>query len=149
MAQQRDVAPLPPGRYWVLLTSKPTRGPDGVFQTGIQVFDAWQRANHLIVHVETSSLQQDGAAVSEFVIFNVIAPAFLWDASQLGFPNLAPASIRSVQDVVAQPDEPLEPLDQLGKFLHDVAGLGAGLGLVLVLLLAHEFSKKSPRRAEA
>lgn len=122
--QVRNVNPLLSGRYWVLLT-----GPS------IGAFDNWRTFNKGLVKVEASELAADPLA-NEFVIFKVIAPAFLWDAKILGFPNTAPPGIRFRDDIEGFPGPEPDPTDKLTDIFDNAAGIVsftlAGLGLFIL-----------------
>lgn len=127
---QREVSPIPPGRYWIFVNGL----------GNIADFDAWVRDMQGAVRVETSSLDKRGSASAAFVIFNVPANrAPFLNAAQFGFPNIAGPEVTSVQDVVQRPDPVMDPIDRLpdpldaGKALFGDAKI---LAVVLLLLLA-------------
>lgn len=126
---QREVSPIPPGRYWILLS-----GPGNIAD-----FDVWLRDMQGAVRVETASLDQRGSASSAFVIFNVPEGRFPFlNAAQFGFPNTAPPEITSRQDVVQRPDPQLDPLDRIPDPLDaakNAAKDAAKLALLLVVVL--------------
>ena len=126
---QREVSPIPPGRYWILVS-----GP-----ANIADFDVWIRDMQGGVRVETASLTSRGSASVGFIIFRVPEgrSPFL-NAEQFGFPNFAGPEIKSAQDVVERPDPELDPLDRIPDPLEaakNAAKDAAKLGLLLVLVL--------------
>jgi hypothetical protein len=127
---QRQVSPIPPGRYWILVN-----GP-----ANIADFDSWISDMLGAVRVETTSLGKRGSASVQFVIFNVPAGrAPFLNAAQFGFPNFAGPEIQSVQDVIGRPDEQQDPIDRLPdqlEFAEDAAKKAALLVAVILLLLA-------------
>lgn len=109
---QRQVSPIPPGRYWILVN-----GPGNIAD-----FDNWLRDMAGAARVEATSLGKRGSASVQFIIFRVPeGRAPFLNAEQFGFPNFAGPEIQSVQDVVDRPDEPPDPLDQIDPRLDDVA----------------------------
>lgn len=132
MTLQRDVSPIPAGRYWLTVL-----GPN------IPDFDQWVRDMQGGVRVEASSLDLDASPVHLFVIFNVPpGRAPFLNAPLFGFPNHAPPNVQSVQDVEQAPiiKGPIEELEDFGRGLVDDAKSTAtlfGLGL-----LALAFAKK-------
>jgi hypothetical protein len=127
---QREVSPIPPGRYWILVN-----GP-----ANIADFDQWLRDMAGAARVETTSLLQRGAQSSQFVIFNVPeGRAPFLSALQFGFPNFAGPEIRSAQDVTDRPDEQADPLDRLQdplEFAKEKAEQAAFLLVAIILILA-------------
>src|SRR3990172_86287 len=91
MALQREVSPIPPGRYWILVESP-----------NIRDFDDWLRDMHGAARVEAVSLDAPaGHRASQFIIFNVPAGRMPFlNAHQFGFPSFAPPNIQSRQDVI-------------------------------------------------
>lgn len=126
---QREVSPIPPGRYWILVS-----GPDNIAD-----FDAWIRDMQGAVRVETASLNQRGSASVAFIIFRVPEGRFPFlNALQFGFPNFAGPEITSAQDVTQRPDPELDPLDRIPDPLDaakNAAKDAAKLGLLLVVIL--------------
>lgn len=95
---QREVSPVPPGRYWVVLLGELSQ----------REFVEWVRDMDGAARVETVSLEPAGAFASrpsaEFVIFNVPPGRFpFWPAEKFGFPNVAPPEVTSVHDIEATP----------------------------------------------
>lgn len=93
-AQERQVSPIPPGRYWIM-----------VLGGNIPEFDSWLADMAGAVVVESSSLDQDARPPAQFIIFHVPPgrSPFL-NAIQFGFPNTAPPGVRFVQDVEQVPE---------------------------------------------
>jgi hypothetical protein len=130
MAIQRQVSPIPPGRYWITVV-----GP-----ANIADFDNWLRDMMGAVRVETTSQQTRGSATANFVIFNVPEgrSPFL-NAQQFGFPNVAGPEIRSVEDVIGRPQEEPDPLDRIPdplEFAKEKADQALLLVAAIVLILA-------------
>lgn len=127
MAMQRQVSPIPPGRYWLFIN-----GPENIAD-----FDAWLRDMAGAARVETTSLGKRGSDSVEFVIFNVPeGRAPFLNALQFGFPNFAGPEIRSVQDVVQRPDQVPDPLDQIDPRLDDVTKFAKEKAEQAAMLLA-------------
>lgn len=130
MAMQRQVSPIPAGRYWILVN-----GPGNIAD-----FDAWIRDMQGAVRVETSSLGRRGADSVAFIIFNVpVGRAPFLNAAQFGFPNVAGPEVQSVQDVVQRPDEPADPLDRIPdplEYAKEKAEQAAFLLAAIILILA-------------
>jgi len=130
MALQRQVSPIPPGRYWLLIS-----GPENIAD-----FDNWLRDMAGAARVETTSMGSRGSDAVEFVIFRVPEgrSPFL-NALQFGFPNFAGPEIRSAQDVVQRPDEPADPLDRIPdplEYAKEKAEQAAMLLGLIILVLA-------------
>jgi len=132
MALQRQVSPIPPGRYWILVES-----PD------IRDFDDWLRDMHGAARVETASLDAPaGMKASQFLIFNVPAGRMPFlNSLQFGFPSFAPPNIQSRQDVIQTElvknpeDTAADVIRKTGESAEKAAqGLG-GLLVVALLLL--------------
>lgn len=133
MALQRQVSPIPPGRYWILV-----EGPD------IRDFDDWLRDMHGAAVVESVSLDAPaGQRASQFIIFRVPEgrQPFL-NAVQFGFPSFAPPSITTRGDVVANElhknpeDVAVDVIRKAGKAAENAAEGFGGLLVVGLLLLA-------------
>jgi hypothetical protein len=108
---QRQVSPLPRGRYWLDLSG----------QVPIEDFDQWLReVGTDQVKVESSSLDRDASPVNEFIIFTVVGDAAFFPAERLGFPGFAPATVTDRQDILGAPAEEAEPGDQFKKILITV-----------------------------
>lgn len=97
---QREVSPIPPGRYWVVLLGELSQ----------REFVEWIRDMQGAARVEAVSLDQRPALSAtrqpsaEFVIFTVPEGRFpFWPAARFGFPNVAPPEVTSVQDIEATP----------------------------------------------
>ena len=112
MSQQRQVSPLPAGRYWLIVN-----GP-----IGIRDFEEWVRDMAGAVVVEASELSQNGGSV--FVIFNVPqGRAPFLDAVRFGFPNDAPPSVRTAQDVIQTPHAPEPGLESVREALPELGAV--------------------------
>lgn len=133
---QRQVSPIPPGRYWIVIV-----GPGN-----IEDFTHWVRDMAGAVRVEASSLDRRGRLSEQFVIFQVPAGrAPFLSAAQFGYPNFAGPEVTTKDDTASGPAIPLEPLEQAEaalKAARDAAagavpkiGVGAGLLLALALVL--------------
>jgi len=128
--QQRQVSPIPPGRYWIIVNGG----------ANMRDFDQWLRDMHGAVRIETASLDQSLSPPSQFLIFRVPEgrSPFL-NAVQFGFPNFAPPEVTSVQDVVQVTHDP-NPEDQIVDVVRraeqGAANAAEGLaGLAVVALL--------------
>jgi hypothetical protein len=125
VAQQQDVSPIPPGRYWINVL-----GVDNM-----RDFKDWVRDMQGGVQVEAASLDQEADPPVEFVIFHVPEgrSPFL-NAYKFGFPNFAPASVTQSSDVEQSPKadikSPLEEIESFGSGLFSDAK-----ALVLLVLL--------------
>ena len=125
---QREVSPIPPGRYWIEVVGKQNRAD----------FANWLREMAGAVRVESSSLDQSGPKSVEFVIFNVPGGRMPFlNALQFGFPNHAPAEITAQADVIQSPVTPgaLEQAQALAEKAAEGAGQVAGLALLALLFL--------------
>lgn len=124
---QREVSPIPPGRYWILVSSP-----------NILDFTQWLKDMHGAVRVEASSLDQTRGRANEFVIFRVPeGRAPFLNALQFGFPNFAPPEVTQRGDVVENdlnkdPDD--RAVDIINKGLDAGESLASGGGLLLLLL---------------
>lgn len=130
MAQQREVSPIPPGRYWITVL-----GRDNMAD-----FDAWLRDMHGAAQVEASSLDQEANPPVQFVIFNVPAGRMPFlNAFQFGFPSFAPPNVTSIQDVEQSPVVPgtLDRLEQAAGKAGELATDAVLLVLALLLLTKH------------
>jgi hypothetical protein len=125
VALQREVSPIPPGRYWINVL-----GVDAMRE-----FQEWVRDMAGGVQIETVSLDEDATPPVEFVIFQVPEgrSPFL-NAHVFGFPNHAPANVRSSSDVEQSPKadikSPVEEVEAFGSGLFSDAK-----ALVLLVLL--------------
>jgi hypothetical protein len=126
MAQQTEVSPIPPGRYWITVM-----GRDNMAD-----FDAWIRDMHGAVKIEASSLDQEANPPVQFVIFNVPAGRMPFlNPHQFGFPSFAPPNVTSIQDVEQSPVVP-GTLDRLEAAAGKVGEFGTeAVLLVLAVLL--------------
>jgi len=129
MALQRQVSPIPPGRYWILVES-----PD------IRDFDDWLRDMHGAARVETASLDAPaGMKASQFLIFNVPAGRMPFlNSLQFGFPSFAPPNIQSRQDVIQtelQKNPEDTAVDVINKAGETAGRLAEGFPVLLLLLV--------------
>lgn len=130
MAQQREVSPIPPGRYWITVL-----GRDNMAD-----FDAWIRDMHGAVQIEAASLDQQANPPVQFVIFNVPAGRMPFlNPHQFGFPSFAPPNVTSIQDVEQSPVVPgaLDRLEQAAGKAGELASEAVLLVLALLLLSKH------------
>jgi len=128
--QQREVSPIPPGRYWITVL-----GRDNMAD-----FDAWLRDMHGAAQVEASSLDQEANPPVQFVIFNVPAGRMPFlNPHQFGFPSFAPPNVTSIQDVEQSPVVPgtLDRLEQAAGKAGELATDAVLLVLALLLLTKH------------
>jgi hypothetical protein len=97
---QREVNPLPAGRYWLDVFEQ----PEG------QTADFLEFAQGGLVSVESSEeFAADGTTPKRtFFIFRVKAPGAVFDAQRFGFPNIAPEGIKNSADTALVPD--VDPL---------------------------------------
>jgi hypothetical protein len=127
MAQQTEVSPIPPGRYWITVL-----GRDNMAD-----FDAWIRDMHGAVRIEASSLDQEANPPVQFVIFNVPAGRMPFlNPHQFGFPSFAPPNVTSIQDVEQSPPVPstLDRLEQAADKASEFGGQAVLLVLALLLM---------------
>lgn len=129
MTQVRQVNPIIPGRYWYTAIG-----------SNIALLDEWLKFNRPIVKVRVTSLETskvlppDVPVVSQFVIFEVLAPAFGWDPKRMGFPSDASdPKITSQDDVDQAPDVPEPGIPELFEGAKHI-GLIAAIGLVGVIV---------------
>lgn len=128
--EQREVSPIPPGRYWITVL-----GRDNMAD-----FDAWIRDMHGAVRIETASLDQQANPPVQFLIFNVPAGRMPFlNAAQFGFPSFAPPNVTSIQDVEQSPVVPgaLERLEQVASKAGELGTDAVLLVLALLLLSKH------------
>jgi hypothetical protein len=129
---QRQVSPIPPGRYWICIVGRQKQAD----------FDAWINDMRGGIQVETASMN-DLDPSTEFLIFRVPEgrSPFL-DASYFGYPNTAPPEITSLEDVERTHREP-NPIDQPNTFWGPGSSLPSFPGLdsqtTMLLLLALVF----------
>lgn len=139
MSQQRQVSPLPAGRYWLIVN-----GP-----MGIRDFDDWIRDMAGAAVVESSELSQNGASL--FVIFNVPSGrAPFLDATRFGFPNDAPASVRTAADVIQTPHTPEPGLEAVREALPELSAVFQSpffWGIVIVALGTGALQSRRTSRA--
>lgn len=131
MALQREVSPIPPGRYWIMVLGRDSMAD----------FDAWIRDMHGAVRIETSSLDQQANPPAQFVIFNVPEGRMPFlNAHQFGFPSFAPPNVQSVQDVEQvelnknPEDVAVDVINKAGTFATEFGGQAVLLVLALLLL---------------
>lgn len=133
MTAQREVSPIPAGRYWISVL-----GP-----ANIRDFDQWVRDMQGGIQIEASSLDVDARPEHLFVIFRVPpGRAPFLNAALFGFPSHAPPNVQSVQDVEQAPiiKGPIEQIEDFGRGLVDEAKGTATLFALGLLALA--FAKK-------
>jgi hypothetical protein len=137
MALQREVSPIPPGRYWILVEGRDI--PD---------FDDWLRDMHGAARVEVASLDQGsdlnrGVTASQFIIFRVPEGRMPFlNAHQFGFPSFAPPNITSRDDVIQTElvknpeDVAVDVIRKAGASAEKAAEGFGGLLVIALLLLA-------------
>lgn len=128
MAMQRQVSPIPPGRYWICILGADKQ----------RAFNDWLRDMRGAVVVESTSLN-DQVPSTEFVIFRVPEgrSPFL-DAWQFGYPNVAAPNVHTIEDAEQAPVEP-NPLEQPGfgsGWLPTIDGAGTLLLILALVLLS-------------
>lgn len=101
MTLQREVNPLPPGRYWLDVFEQ----PEG--QT--EEFLEFTRGG--LVDVEsTEEFPADGTTPRRtFFLFRVKEPGAVFNAEKFGFPNIAPDNIKSSADTALVPEVDATP----------------------------------------
>ena len=128
-AQQRQVSPIPPGRYWIIVNGG----------SNMRDFDAWLRDMHGAVRIESASLDQSVSPPSQFLIFRVPEGRMPFlNALQFGFPNFAPPEVTNVQDVVQSPHDPNPEdviVDVVRKAEQGASNAAEGLGGLFVVAL--------------
>jgi hypothetical protein len=152
--QQRQVSPIPPGRYWIVTTSR----------ADAEDFRRWARDMQgaaVIEHAEIINTGNFPTTGHVFFIFSVPPgrSPFL-NAQQFGFPDVAPPSVREHQDIRDTPDlsfdvstDVIAPLKDLAAEAARNAAAAAGdaakaavpFGLLVVLVLL--FLNQHGRRA--
>lgn len=101
--------PLPPGRYWITVTSSPSA------PNRMTAFLQWTAANAQTIIVDkTEPLGGDVNGV--FCIFTVLIKTN-FDQKQFGFPNVAGPEIQTSDDTVQRPPQPTP-----GSVLSDLFG---------------------------
>lgn len=143
MALQRQVSPIPPGRYWISVVGK-----HNIFD-----FDVWLREMAGAVRVETVSLDRSGPEPHQFIIFRVPeGRAPFLNAFQFGFPEFAGPEITNVQDVSQVPATP-HPLDTALEAVQtatEAASKVLPIGLLLLaLFLVSSVMQHAPARRRA
>lgn len=127
MAEQREVSPIPPGRYWITVL-----GRDNMAD-----FDAWIRDMHGAVQIEAASLDQQADPPVQFLIFRVPAGRMPFlNPHQFGFPSFAPPNVTSIQDVEQSPvvPGPIDRLEQAARGAGELASEAVLLVLAVLLL---------------
>lgn len=125
---QRQISPIPPGRYWVDLVGRPS----------IEDFQAWIRDMQGAAVLEVWQPEQAPAGIGlwaelAFAIFVVPPGRQPFFPPHLGYPSFAPAGVRRREDVIPPPTpEPLIP-----PWVNPLtAGASAGALLMLLVVLA-------------
>lgn len=90
MALERQVSPLPIGRYWKMI-----EGQDLILEWG-----EWVKDMGKALQVEMTE-ETPGHL---FTIFRVKSNSVFLNAEQFGYPNKAPLSVKNEEDVVQKPD---------------------------------------------
>lgn len=131
--------PLPPGRYWITVTSSPS-APDRMTH-----FLQWTAANAQTVIVDKT--EPLGGQVIEpgeqtrnglFCIFTVLEKT-TWDTKQFGSPNVAGPDVQTQSDTAQRPP-PVTPGSMVSDILADLFATPVGK-LVLIGGLAFLFGK--------
>ena len=128
-AQQRQVNPLPEGRYWY----------DTFGAAGRQTFLEWRGKYKDSVRVLTTE-ESAGPPAHSWFLFAVDHPV---PFDPKGFPSIASADVRSAGDTITRPDPIRDPTDAAYEWLRDAdpfakletAALWIGGGILLYLLL--------------
>jgi hypothetical protein len=115
--EQRN--PLPAGRYWIEVSTEPTTL--GTWRGFLSAFKGF-------VRVETTESDPD----FEFSLFTTSKP-LVWPDG-IGFPNVAPSSIKSRADTVKAPDHEPDLIDQIPTPNELFTGVGNALTLVAVVV---------------
>jgi hypothetical protein len=121
--------PLPPGRYWITVTSSDS-APDRMTH-----FLQWTAANAQTVIVDKTE-PMGGGVNGIFCIFTVLQKT-TWDAKQFGFPNVAGPEIQTSDDTVQRPQKPTAGgmiSDLLGDLFSTPVGKLALIGGLFFLL---------------
>lgn len=125
MRQVREVSPIPPGRYWLVVL-----GPENQ-----EDFAHWVRDMAGAVRIEASQLDTRRKPSTEFVVFNVPeGRAPFLNAAQFGFPTTAPPEVTTLQDVEQSPTVP-GTLDNIEEGFKTI-GRGVELGTAALVVLA-------------
>ena len=122
-------SPLPPGRYWITVTSSDS-APDRMTH-----FLQWTASNAQTVIVDKTE-PLGGGVNGLFCIFTVLQPT-AWDARQFGFPNVAGPEIQTSDDTVQRPPKPTAGSmisDMLGDAFSTPVGKLALIGALVFLL---------------
>lgn len=148
---ERNVSPLPPGRYWIVTTSREQAND----------FRQWARDMAGAVEIELAEIIPTGNFPTTghvFFIFTVPpGRAPFLNAVEFGFPNVAPPSIREHEDIRSPTDVSLDPRTDVidpaveaARAAANAAGnvaTKAAIPLALLILLFLALSSK--RRALA
>ncbi len=117
---QRQVSPIPPGRYWITVLG----------ELQIAEFDEW--VSDMAGAVRLTHVEHDtsGKPVAMFVIFEVPpGRAPFLDAQRFGYPNHAPIdTVKQSSDVERAPEPEGLSLPSFGSAI-------GGLGLLVVAFL--------------
>lgn len=132
MALERKVNPLPKGRYWITVLDSP--------EGQIADFDEWLQSAPSSIKVESSELDQESKPVSQFIIFNITGPAAVFDAERFGFPNKAPAGIKTRDDAEQAPEVDEKGIEDVLQFAKSAGKVA--VGLVLLKLGIELFRKR-------
>jgi hypothetical protein len=125
--------PLPPGRYWITVSSSPS-APDRMTH-----FLQWTAANAQTVIVDKTE-PMGGGVNGLFCIFTVLQKT-AWDAKQFGFPNVAGPDVQTSDDTVQRPPKPTAG-GMISDVLADLFATPVGK-LALIGALAFLFGKAS------
>jgi hypothetical protein len=115
--------PLPPGRYWITVTSSDS-GPDRMTH-----FLQWTAANAQTVIVDKTE-PLGGNVNGVFCIFTVLQKTS-FDQKQFGYPNVAGPEINTSDDTVQRPPKPT-PGDVLADIFGDIFSSGVGRFAIIV-----------------
>jgi hypothetical protein len=133
---QRQVSPIPPGRYWICVVGKEKQ----------RDFDLWIQDMRGGIKVETSSLN-DQDPPTEFVIFKVPEgrSPFL-DASYFGYPNIAEPAVHYLEDVEQTHREPNAIDKPMSSWFQGLEGWQTIALVIAAFLLLRGRSEPEPRR---
>lgn len=112
--------PIPAGRYWIEVSTEPV--PMG---TWLGFLDAAKG----FVHVDNTE-SDDAFAFSIFTTTKTL----VWPDG-IGFPNVAPASIKSRADTVQRADPEPDVTDQIPTVKAALAGIGGTVQLAVLALV--------------
>ena len=114
---------LTPGFYWI----------DSFHRAGKPTFNAWLERSKGIVAVRNTSLHVDEDPPRDWILFEVLHPA-LWapqDATDFGFPTVAPHGAKTVEEDSRDAPEPTPGGNIIEDFLKGLQAGGVG-GLLLL-----------------